>query len=77
MAPQKGFKNMMTAKDIIHHATIDAHITMSYVAEKMNMSRSQFNNRLNTGKFTIEEWIEMNKIVGNNIVLKYITIAIS
>lgn len=77
MAPQKGFKNMMTAKDIIHHATIDAHITMTYIAKNMNMSLSSFSNRLTTGKFTIDEWIEMNKIVGNNIVLKYITIAIS
>ena len=67
----------MTAKDIVQHACIDAHVTMAYVAEKMNMSRSQFNNRLNTGKFTIEEWSKLNEVIGNNLIAEYMAIAIS
>lgn len=67
----------MTAKDIVQHACIDAHVTMAYVAEKMNMSRSQFNNRLNTGKFTIEEWSKLNEVIGNNLIAEYMVIAIS
>lgn len=62
---------MFTAKEIIQHACVDAHLTMSNVAERMGMSRSLFNNRLNTGKFTMEEWSKLNNVIGNNLVWKY------
>ena len=64
---------MMTAKEIIQHACIDAHLTMTHVAEQLGMSRSLFNNRLNTGKFTIEEWAKMNDVIGDNLVWKYLS----
>ncbi len=62
---------MMNAKEIIQHACIDAHISLTSVASQMYLSRASFKNRLNTGKFTMEEWAKMNYVIGNNLVWKY------
>ena len=65
----------MTAKEIVQHACVDAHITLTALAEKMGMSRSQLNHRLNTGKFSVDEWAMMNALVGDNLVWKYFQVS--
>lgn len=45
----------MEVKQIVEMAVAYKGTTKSSVAEKLGMSRQLFNQRLNTGKFTLEE----------------------
>ena len=51
----------MTARQIIEMALAYAGITNSELARRLGWSPQLLNKRLNTGKFTVEEW----EIIGN------------
>ena len=46
----------MTAKQVIEMAVVYAGISNSELARRLGWSPQLLNKRLNTGKFTVEEW---------------------
>ena len=54
----------MTARQIIEMALAYAGITNSELARRLEWSPQLLNKRLNTGKFTVEEWQEIGAALG-------------
>ena len=54
----------MTARQIIEMALAYAGITNSELARRLGWSPQLLNKRLNTGKFTVEEWQEIGAALG-------------
>lgn len=54
----------MTAKQIIKMACAYKHITNAELARKLEWSPQLLNKRLNTGKFTVEEWEKIGDAIG-------------
>ncbi len=54
----------MTARQIIEMALAYAQLTKSDLAERLGWSPQLLNKRLNTGKFSAEEWSEIGKAIG-------------
>lgn len=54
----------MTARKIIEMALAYVGITNSELARRLGWSPQLLNKRLNTGKFTVEEWQEIGSALG-------------
>lgn len=54
----------MTARQIIEMAIAYAGITNSELARRLDWSPQLLNKRLNTGKFTVEEWETIGDALG-------------
>lgn len=54
----------MTAKQIVEMALAYCGITNSELARRLNWSPQLFSKRLNTGKFTVEEWNTIGNAIG-------------
>lgn len=55
---------IMTAKQIITMAAAYCGISSSELARRLNMSPQLLNKRMNTGKFTPEEWERIGQAMG-------------
>lgn len=56
----------MTAKQVIEMAVVYAGISNSELARRLGWSPQLLNKRLNTGKFTVEEWMQIGEALGAN-----------
>lgn len=56
----------MTAKQVIEMGVVYAGITNSELARRLGWSPQLLNKRLNTGKFTVEEWMQIGDALGAN-----------
>lgn len=56
----------MTARQIIEMALAYARITNAELARRLEWSPQLLNKRLNTGKFTVEEWQQIGEAIGAN-----------
>lgn len=63
---------MNTVKQIILHACVDADITVTEVARQFGISRVQFYKRMDTGKFSLQEWQLLNEIIPGGYIAKYL-----
>ena len=54
----------MTARQIIEMAVKYAGVTNAELARRLDWSPQLLNKRLNTGKFTVEEWDIIAKALG-------------
>lgn len=54
----------MTARQIIEMGVAYAGITNSELARRLGWSPQLLNKRLNTGKFTVEEWEKIANALG-------------
>jgi hypothetical protein len=54
----------MTAKQVVEMAVAYAGITNSELARRLGWSPQLLNKRLNTGKFTVEEWVQIGEALG-------------
>ena len=54
----------MTAKQVVEMAVAYAGITNSELARRLGWSPQLLNKRLNTGKFTVEEWVQIGESLG-------------
>lgn len=54
----------MTARQIIEMGVAYAGITNSELARRLDWSPQLLNKRLNTGKFTVEEWEKIAAALG-------------
>lgn len=54
----------MTARQIIEMALAYKGMTNSDLAKKLGWSPQLLNKRLNTGKFTVEEWEKIGAAIG-------------
>ncbi len=54
----------MTARQIIEMALAYAQLTKSDLAERLGWSPQLLNKRLNTGKFSVEEWNQIGNAIG-------------
>ena len=54
----------MTAKQIVEMGVAYCGITNSELARRLNWSPQLLNKRLNTGKFTVDEWEMIAKALG-------------
>lgn len=54
----------MTARQIIEMALAYKHMSNAELARRMEWSPQLLNKRLNTGKFTVEEWEEIGTAIG-------------
>ncbi len=57
----------MTARQIVEMGTAYCGITNSELARRLGWSPQLLNKRLNTGKFTVEEWELIAKALGADI----------
>ena len=62
----KGDGNV-TARQIIEMAVAYCGITNAELARRLDWSPQLLNKRLNTGKFTVEEWRRIAEVLGANI----------
>ena len=60
----------MTAKQLVSAAASYVGISRAEVARRLNTSPQQLDSRLNTGKFTLEEWETMMKAIGAEFIVK-------
>ena len=56
----------MTAKQVIEMGVVYAGISNSELARRLGWSPQLLNKRLNTGKFTVEEWMQIGEALGAN-----------
>ncbi|MBR4472539.1 MAG: hypothetical protein IKS55_02770 [Oscillospiraceae bacterium] len=56
----------MTARQIIEMALAYASLTKADLALRLGWSPQLLNKRLNTGKFSVEEWEQIGKAIGAN-----------
>lgn len=56
----------MTARKIIEMALAYCGISNSELARRLDWSPQLLNKRLNTGKFTVEEWQKIGEVLGAN-----------
>ena len=54
----------MTARQKIEMALAYAQLTKTDLASRLNWSPQLLNKRLNTGKFSVEEWEQIGKAIG-------------
>lgn len=54
----------MTARQIIEMALAYSRMANSELARRLEWSPQLLNKRLNTGKFTVEEWIKIGEALG-------------
>lgn len=54
----------MTARQLVEMATAYCGITNSELARRLGWSPQLLNKRLNTGKFTVEEWEKIGGAMG-------------
>ncbi len=54
----------MTAKQIVEMGVAYAGITNSELARRLDWSPQLLNKRINTGKFTVEEWEKIASALG-------------
>lgn len=54
----------MTARQIIEMGVAYCGITNSELARRLDWSPQLLNKRLNTGKFTVEEWEKIGEALG-------------
>ena len=54
----------MTARQIIEMALAYAGITNSELSRRLGWSPQLLNKRLNTGKFSVEEWHQIGQAIG-------------
>ena len=54
----------MNARQVIEMALAYAQLTKADLATRLNWSPQLLNKRLNTGKFTVEEWDQIGKAIG-------------
>ncbi len=54
----------MTAKQIVEMAVAYCGITNSELARRLEWSPQLLNKRLNTGKFTVDEWQRIGEALG-------------
>lgn len=54
----------MTARQVIEMALSYCGITNSELARRLGWSPQLLNKRLNTGKFSVEEWEQIGKAIG-------------
>lgn len=54
----------MTARQVIEMATAYCGISNSELARRLGWSPQLLNKRLNTGKFTVEEWEKIGEAMG-------------
>ncbi len=54
----------MTARQIIEMATAYCGITNSELARRLGWSPQLLNKRLNTGKFSVDEWQRIAEVLG-------------
>ena len=60
----------MTAKQLISAAASYAGISRAEVARRLKTSPQQLDSRLNTGKFTLEEWDTIINAIGAEFIVK-------
>ena len=56
----------MTAKQVIEMGVVYAGISNAELARRLGWSPQLLNKRLNTGKFTVEEWMQIGEALGAN-----------
>ncbi len=61
----------MTARQIIEMALAYSHISNSELARRLDWSPQLLNKRLNTGKFTVEEWQKIAETLGARLMLGF------
>ena len=61
----------MTAKQLIEMGIAYAGITNAELARRLGWSPQLLNKRLNTGKFTVDEWQEISKALGAEIRIEF------
>lgn len=61
----------MTAKQIVEMALAYCGISNSELARRLGWSPQLLNKRLNTGKFTIDEWQTIAKAIGADFVCRF------
>lgn len=54
----------MTARQVVEMGVAYAGITNSELARRLSWSPQLLNKRLNTGKFTVEEWQKIGEALG-------------
>jgi len=59
-----GRRDNVTARQVIEMAVAYAGISNSELARRLNWSPQLLNKRLNTGKFTVEEWAQIGEALG-------------
>ena len=61
----------MTAKKIISIGLAYAGITQAELSKRLNMSPQLFNQRIATGKFTLEEWKRIAAALGADLLIGF------
>lgn len=61
----------MTARQIIEMKLAYFGITNSELARRLGWSPQLLNKRLNTGKFTVEEWERIGEALGGEVNIKF------
>lgn len=54
----------MTARQLIEMALAYASLSKTELAARLDWSPQLLNKRLNTGKFSVEEWEQIGKAIG-------------
>lgn len=54
----------MTARQLIEMALVYASLSKTELAARLDWSPQLLNKRLNTGKFSVEEWEQIGKAIG-------------
>ncbi len=57
-------RDSVTARQVIEMAVAYAGISNSELARRLDWSPQLLNKRLNTGKFTVEEWTQIGEALG-------------
>lgn len=61
----------MTARQIIEMGIAYCGITNSELARRLGWSPQLLNKRLNTGKFTVEEWEKIGEVLGAKLKISF------
>jgi len=61
----------MTARQIVEMATGYCGVSNSELARRLGWSPQLLNKRLNTGKFTVEEWEKIGEALGATTRVKF------
>ena len=62
----------MTAHKLVNLASSYAGISQAELARKLNMSPQLLNNRLKTGKFSLEEWERIAAALGASLSVEFV-----
>ena len=61
----------MRTKQIIEMAVAYKNMTKAELAEKVGWSRQTLNARINTGKFSVEEWQAFGEAMGGTVQITF------